>query len=107
MARLFFIRQTGDFIVDIKKVPNAISIEVKDTSPNDAFMATTTVATYEELLTYIEILFQQVFNDLYCDIPFINFQYNIDPFPSILIPICLLDEGRIRRFTNALRYHLL
>ena len=105
MVRLYFMRQSSDFIVDIAHTNNVFTIEVKDTTPNDSFYATTTVATYRELSTYIEILFEQVFNDLDCPEPFLRFQYNINPFPTVLIPLPLLDNCRFKRFMNALHYY--
>jgi len=110
MVRLYFMRQNGDFIVDIFRIPENESagvykIDVKDTTPGDPFQATTTVATYKEMATYLDILFQQVFNDLDCPEPFLRFQYNISPFPTVLIPVSRVDDIRYKRFMNALHYH--
>ena len=105
MVRLYLMRQTGDFIIDISKKENTFTIDVKDTTPGDPFQATTTVATYKELSTYLDILFQQVFNDMDCPLPFLSFQYNISPFPSVLVPIRYMDDIHYKRFMNALHYH--
>jgi hypothetical protein len=57
------------------------------------------------MATYLDILFQQVFNDLDCPEPVVRFQYNISPFPTVLIPMTLVDDIRYKRFMNALHYH--
>jgi len=105
MVRLYFMRSNGDFVVDIARINDAYKIDVKDTTAADPFKATTVVATYQDLLNYLDVLFQQVLNDLDCAVPFLYFQYNINPFPTVLIPVRLFDYYRYGRFMNALSYH--
>lgn len=105
MVRLYLMRQNGDFIIDLFQKESLFTIKVTDTAPGDPFEATSTVGTYRELTTFLDILFQQVFNDLDCPEPFLRFQYNISPFPSVLIPIEKVDDIRYKRFINALHYH--
>jgi len=105
MVRLYFMRASGDFVVDLVSVDRAYKIDVKDTTADDPYQATATVATYQDLVLYLDTLFQQVMNDLDCTAPFLHFQYNICPFPTVLMPIQSLNPIRYARFMNALHYH--
>jgi hypothetical protein len=104
---VWFIRETvGDFRVSLKLAEHGqYRIKVLECDARDSYKDHYYFDTYEIACAYLDVLIQQALNDQDPEHPFINFQYSVPYFPTVLMPMDQIAcERTYKDFTDAVDF---
>jgi len=104
---LWFTRETaGDFKVSLKLVEHGqYRIKVTECDVRDPYKDSYYFDTYEAACAYMDLLVQQALNDQDPQHPFVNFQYSVPYFPTVIMPMDRIAcEHTYRDFTDAVDF---
>jgi len=104
---VWFIRESvGDFRVSLKLVEHGqYRIKVLECDARDSYKDRYYFDTYEIACAYMDLLIQQALNDQDPEHPFINFQYSVPYFPTVIMPMKQIGcEYTYKDFTDAVDF---
>jgi hypothetical protein len=105
---IWFTRQTvGDFRVSLRSLESGMyRVRVMEDDKRDPYSSSFLFGSYQTACEYIDILVKQILADEDHEHPFLQFQYSVPFFPTVMMPVHHINfEDNYKTFTDAVDFY--